>query len=656
VVARGEYLQLEDPSGVDFANPYRSGSDLFGSAGLDLKYRVSSNVTLDATVNPDFGQVELDPSVINLSAFETRYGERRPFFVEGADIFTFGEAGPRGSVGRGPELVYSRRIGRLPRGVLPSEAVFSDTPTGTTIVGAAKVTGRVADGWSLGILEAVTGREVASYTDGDRTEHQLTVEPAANYFVGRLRRQIRGGQTRFGMIGSAVNRDVSGTILADRLHSSAYSAGIDFAHESQDRVWLFTSLLSGSYVAGEVDAITSTQESSTRYYQRPDADHIEVDPAATSLSGFYAMAYAGKQAGSFTMRNGIAFVSPGYEVNDLGFHSDADRVLLDTHYQYTQPEPGPFLRSWSFFGGPDAVWNFAGDRTFANVNLQSSIELLNYWSTSVRFQYDPWNDDDRLTRGGPMARSPSGTSVRLRLNSDGRRAGVGSGSLSWSSDVAGGWSRGVQLNLNARFRETLQIRIGPSYSWSLRTAQYVTRVGDPLATQTFETHYVFADLKQSTLSLETQVNLTFSPTLSLQMYLEPFVSTGDYDALKEFRAPGTFDFLEYGRDVGTVVRTAEGEYRVDPDGDDPAPSFLISDRDFSYRSLLGNAVLRWEWRPGSTLFFVWQQRRVNAINGQEPFGTQPRAGTFNLGRDVGAMFEVAPDNIFMIKVNYWLNP
>ena len=206
VVARGEYLQLEDPSGVNFANPYRSGSDLFGSAGLDLKYRVSSNVTLDATVNPDFGQVELDPSVINLTAFETRYSERRPFFVEGADIFTFGEAGPMGSVGRGPELVYSRRIGRPPRGVLPSEAVFSDTPTATTILGAAKVTGRVADGWSLGILEAVTGREVASYTDGDRTGHQLTVEPAANYFVGRLRRQIRGGQTRFGM-GIITNRN-----------------------------------------------------------------------------------------------------------------------------------------------------------------------------------------------------------------------------------------------------------------------------------------------------------------------------------------------------------------------------------------------------------------------------------------------------------------
>ena len=657
VVARGEYLQLEDPSGVDFANPYRSGSDLFGSAGLDLKYRVSSNVTLDATVNPDFGQVELDPSVINLTAFETRYYERRPFFVEGADIFTFGEAGPRGSVGSGPELVYSRRIGRPPRGVLPSEAVFSDTPTGTTIVGAAKVTGRVADGWSLGILEAVTGREVASYTDGDRTGHQLTVEPAANYFVGRLRRQIRGGQTRFGTIASAVNRDVSGTTLADRLHTSAYSAGIDFAHESQDRVWLFTSLLSGSYVAGEVDAITRTQESSTRYYQRPDADHVEVDPAATSLSGFYAMAYAGKQAGNFTMRNGIAFVSPGYEVNDLGFHSDADRVLLDTHYQYTQPEPGPFLRSWRvILGGPNAIWNFAGDRTYTNINTIGRVEFLNYWGTSVRVLYAPRTDDDRLTRGGPMARSPREFSGNFSVNSDSRRAVVARGNYAWGSDDGGGWSRNVRFNLGARFGETLQVDVGPSYSWSRTAAQYVTKVDDRLAEATYGTRYVFAGIDRNTLSVETRVNLTFSPTLSLQVYLEPFISTGDYGAFKELRAAGTFDFLTYGADIGSAEPDGEGGYDIDPDGDGPAAAFSVSDRDFSYRSLLGNAVLRWEWRPGSTLFFVWQQRRVNAINGQETFGTQRRAGTFNLGRDAGDIFDVAPDNIFMIKVNYWLNP
>jgi hypothetical protein len=656
VVARGEYVELEDPADPSFTNPYRSGSDHFGGVGLDLKYRITSNVTLDATVNPDFGQVELDPSIINLTAFETQFSERRPFFVEGADIFRFGEAGPMGSIGRGPELVYSRRIGRPPTGNTPDDAVYSDIPTATTIAGAAKITGRIGDGWSLGILEAVTARERAPYVDGGRMEDRLTVEPAANYFVGRVRRQINGGQTRFGMITSAVNRDASGTPLEGNLHASAYAGGIDFAHESENRIWLFTGLISGSRVNGSTDAILASQRSSKRYFQRPDASHLELDPTATSLGGFYVMGYAGKQAGNFTMRNGFAAVSPGYEVNDLGFHTNADRILMDTHYQYTQPDPGNVLRSWSFFGGPDAVWNFDGNRTIANVNLQTSLVFLNYWRTTVRYQHDPWNDDDRLTRGGPIARSPSRNSMRLRLNSDGRKAVVGSASYNFSSDAVGGWNRSMQLSVNARFHETLQINIGPSYSWSRVPAQYVTSVSDPLATQTFDARYVFAGLRRSTLSLETRVNLTFSPTLSLQVYAEPFVSTGDFRDLKEFEAPGTFDFLEYGTDVGTVARTAEGDFLVDPDGDDPAPSFVVSDRDFSFRSLLGNSVLRWEWRPGSTLFFVWQQRRVSSLIGHQTPGADDFVGRFDFGRDTGDIFDVAPDNIFMIKMNYWLNP
>ncbi|HSH76748.1 MAG TPA: DUF5916 domain-containing protein, partial [Longimicrobiales bacterium] len=615
VVARGEYLQLESPSDVAFGNPYRSGSDYFGGAGLDLKYRITSNVTLDATVNPDFGQVEVDPSVINLTAFETRYEERRPFFVEGADIFNFGEMGPMGSVGRPPDMFYSRRIGGPPTGSAPSSAVFSDAPSATTILGAAKVTGRMGSGWSLGFLDAVTQGESASFVDADRVAGKVDVEPAANFLVGRARRQIRGGATRFGAVATALNRNVSGTALEGRLHSEAYSGGFDFAHESSDRVWLMTGLVAGSHVAGSPGVIGRTQRSSARYYQRPDADHVEEDPSATSLDGAYVMAYLGKQAGTFTMRNGFAYVSPGFEVNDLGFQSEADRFYLDTHYQYTQHNPGRFLRSWNTAVSPDAKWNSQGERVFANVNAMLNLEFLNYWRSSLRIQVDPWTDDDRLTRGGPMARTPSSFQGRLNVNSDGRRAVTARGTYSWGSNAAGAWDRGMQLNLNARFRETLQVSFGPSYSRSHTTAQYVTRVTDALATSTFGSRYVFADLDRTTLSFDTRVNVTLSPALSLQLYLEPFISVGDYDALKEFRAPDTFDFLTYGEEVGALSRSADGAYDIDPDGAGPAPAFQISDRDFSYRSLIGNAVLRWEWRPGSTLFLVWQQRRISSLTG-----------------------------------------
>jgi hypothetical protein len=260
--------------GATFPNPYRSGSDHFGDVGLDLKYRLAANVTLDATVNPDFGQVALDPSVVNLTAFETRFQEVRPFFVEGADIFNFGEGGPAGSTGRPPQLLYSRRIGRGPQGSTPSQAVFNDGATATTILGAAKVTGRTESGWSLGLLEAVTGEETAHFVDATQAPGEAVIEPMTNYVVGRVRRQLGGGETRFGLIGSAVNRGLSGSGMEDRLHKSAYSGGLDIAHEWSNRTYAISGAVTGSYVSGDPGALARTQLSSTRYYQRPDASWI----------------------------------------------------------------------------------------------------------------------------------------------------------------------------------------------------------------------------------------------------------------------------------------------------------------------------------------------------------------------------------------------
>lgn len=656
-VARGEYLQVATPTGVTFGNPYRSGSDHFGGVGLDLKYRVASNVTLDATVNPDFGQVEVDPSVINLTAFETRFDERRPFFVEGADIFTFGEAGPTGSVGRPPEMFYSRRIGKAPTGSTPSSAVFSDVPVSTTILGAAKATGRLGSGWSLGVMEAVTGGETAAYVDAAQLGGEVEVEPAANHLVGRVRRQIRGGRTRFGVMATAMNRDLGGSPLESRLHNSAYTGGVDFAYDSNDRVWLITGALAASRVSGTASAITRTQQTSAHYFQRPDADHLDLDLNATTLGGYYVMAYVGKQAGTFTMRNGFAYVSPGYEVNDLGFQSDADRILFDTHYQYSQPTPGRFLRSWNVSISPDAKLNTAGDMIFANVNSQVNFELLNYWRSSLRVQVDPWYDDDRLTRGGPMARTPGSWQARVNVNTDNRRSTRLNGSFNYFTDRAGGRSRSIDFGVTARFRETVQLNIGPSYSRSRSMAQYVRRVADANAASTLGARYVFAELDRSTVSLDTRLDVTLSPALSLQLYIEPFVSVGQYRHLKELSAPGVFDFLRYGSDVGTITQNGSGDFDIDPDGAGPSAPFQVRDRDldFSHRSLIGNAVLRWEWRPGSTLFLVWQQRRVNRMTGHS-VGADPWVGNLEFGRDAGDMFEAPADNILMVKVNYWLNP
>ena len=662
LAGRAEYLKPTDPPGITFNNPFRSGSDQFAAVGADFKYRLTSNLTVDATVNPDFGQVELDPSVINLTAYETRYQERRPFFVEGADVFRFGEGGPGGGgTVPAPQLLYSRRIGRPPTGAVPADAVYSDAAPWTTILGAAKVTGQVGDGWSLGIIEAVTAQEVAPYVDSDQRADEAVVEPRTNYLAGRLRRQLRGGDTRFGVMATAVHRNLAETALADRLRSGAYAGGVDFGHEWANRTYQVTGTFQVSHIEGDAGAIRRTQESSARYFQRPDADHLELDPTRSSLSGYYAGATAAKQAGAFGARIAAAAISPGYEVNDLGFQPAADRLVIDTNLSYNQPNPGRLLRQWNVRGSPDAMWNFGGERIFAQVNGNFGWELLNYWGGQVRLVYTPPHADDRLTRGGPLARTVAAYGGWVNLNSDTRRSVVGQVSWEWATDEADSWSHRINTSVSVSASEALEFRLGPTLDWRYESAQFLTSVEDPLATRTFGRRYIFGALDQTTISMEARVNVTFTPELSLQLYLEPFISTGDYDRLMEFERPNAYRFLEYGTDTGTISAAGDGGFNIDPDGagapgSDDAAQFHVPDEDFSYRSLLGNLVLRWEWRQGSTLFLVWQQRRVDARTGHGTGGADPWVGGFDLGRDVDHMFSTRPDNIFVLKASYWLNP
>ncbi len=651
-----EYIYQEPSSQVTFDNPFRSGSDYFGRIGLDLKYRLGTNLTLDATVNPDFGQVEVDPAVINLTAFETRFSERRPFFVEGAGIFTFGRGGPTGSTGRAPQILHSRRIGRRPQGGVSSAAVFSNAPVSTTILGAAKITGKVGNGWSIGLIDAVTGREYAPYVDAAGVDGRSIVEPTTNYLAGRARWDTRAGETQLGMIATAVHRDIGDPGLASRLRSTAYVTGVDLVHEFANRGWKVSSALATSYIEGDPASILVAQVSSSRYLQRPDATHLGVDPTATSMGGFYAMGEINKQAGSFTGRIGTAYLSPGYEVNDLGFQTETERIILDTHFRWSQPRPGSYFRDWSIQGGPDNKWNTTGDLIFSDVNLQFTWEWLNYWGGSVRGAVRPATLDDRLTRGGPMARTPGSVTWRTSLNSDSRKALSFRVRYDGSSDAAGSWRHNGSINFIYRSGEKLELRMGPSLTRSYTQAQYVTSTSDPLATNTFGRRYVFAPIDQTTVALETRLNVTFSPTLTLQVYAQPLISSGDYGGLAEFRAPRTYGFATYGEDIGTSVRQADGDYLIDPDGAGPAPEFTVSDPSFNFRSLLGNAVLRWEWSPGSTLFLVWQQTRAGRIRASEfdEMGALD-VGIFDLGYDTRELFGLRSDNIFLVKVNYWLN-
>jgi hypothetical protein len=626
-------------------NPFRDGSDPFGAAGVDLKYGVTSDLTLNATVNPDFGQVEVDPAVVNLSAFETFFDEKRPFFVEGADKFRFGSSRTYNSTGQ-LRIFHSRRVGRAPqRGLGGPGFSFVEAPTQTTILGAAKLTGRTRGGWSVASLDAVTGREFADYLDASAVGQSAEVEPRSNYFVTRLRRDLRQGATQIGGIVTAVNRDLREPAISRLLRQRAIVGGFDVNHAWGNRRWAFDGSLSGSTIQGSTNAIALAQRSSARYYQRPDAAYLRYDPARTRLDGYQADASLVKLAGlHWTSSLTYQSSSPGYEVNDFGFQNRVDRRTLSELIQYRENKP-KYLQNWDLFAYTNQGWDFGGDLTFNQYALAGDMTMKNFWGGGGSVQWHPSTIDDRLTRGGPLGRIPAGGSGSMYMFTDSRKRTTVNFDYGYSWNNFGGWGYFSDLSISTHPKTQVQFSIGPSISRTHAIAQYVTTSADPLATGTYGNRFVFSGLDQTTVSFSTRLNWTFAPRLSLQLYAQPLVSAGDYHDFKEFIAPRELQFAVYGRDQGTVVTDPSGNVTVDPDGAGPAPAILLGNPDFNFRSLLGNAVLRWEYRAGSTLFFVWQQsRRGLDLNGE-----------FDFGRDYNALIHQSPENVYAIKATWWIS-
>ncbi|HEU0300340.1 MAG TPA: DUF5916 domain-containing protein [Longimicrobium sp.] len=637
-------------------DPFYSQNEATGSVGLDVKMGVTSGLTLTGTVNPDFGQVELDPAVVNLTAFETQFAERRPFFVEGADIFRFGQTQAFNGYGN-PQFFYSRRVGRAPqRRVFPGgDAPFVDEPEQSTILAAAKVSGRTAGGWSVGVMDAVTQREQARYVDAEGLEHATPVEPMTNYFIGRVRRDLNGGATTVGGMVTAVNRDLADDELVPLLRRDAYVGGIDFEHAWARRLWTVSGHVAASRVGGSADAIARTQRSSARYYQRPDAEHLELDPERTSLAGTSA-ALAVQRSGDWDMSVQLRQVTPGWEMNDMGFAPRSDLRSLATFLGRRVPRPNRVFRQYSTAVYTTHAWNTGGDATFADLGLGLNGIFHNLWNAGLNLSYEPETRDDRLTRGGPLAASPASWGVNAYFSSDPRRRLSLSASGYAGGDRAGGADRSASVSLNLRPSASVQASVGSSLSLTRDPDQYLFAAADPAAAETFGTRYVFGRLEQTTASMDLRLDWTFTPTVSLQLFAQPFVAAGDFRDFREFTTPGESRYAVYGRDRGTVCTYQAGGGRVYaiqptlqvdcPAGAENLPGDLlrVDDPDFNVRSLRGNAVLRWEYRPGSALFLVWQQER----SGFEPLGG------FSAGRDVGRLFREPARNVFLLKATYWI--
>ena len=637
----------------DAANPFYAENDVTPNVGFDAKVGLSSNLTLTATVNPDFGQVEADPAVVNLSQFETFFEERRPFFVEGVDIFNYGRTRTN-NVSYRPTFFYSRRIGRSPvRGVGGPGVAYVDSPTQTTIASAAKVSGKVGP-WSVGLLDAVTLEESARYITRDGEQLSTPVEPLSNYLVGRVRRDFRQGGTVVGGIVTAANRRMGSDGLFDPLTASgAYLGGLDFEHRFDERRWTVSGVAAASSVNGDAAFVTRLQNNPQRYYGRPDADHLEVDPTRTSMSGLYSeLSLQRSVEGSWDASLTGNVVTPGFELNDLGFQSRADVATLNYFVGRRDPEPA-WLRQYSVYHYGGAGMNFDGDRVQHYYGFGSYAEFPNRWSAELGLQFTGPQQNDRLTRGGPIAARPTDWGVDLGVSTDDSKTvsgGIGGGyRVEFANDYAGAppeYDQYVGAELTVRPSNALSISVEPEYSRELDTDQFVRFVEAPEAASTFGTRYVFSDIRQEAFSLGLRTNWTFTPDLSLQLYAEPFVLSGRYSNYKEFTTPGSYDFDVYGVARGSATPTtneagAVTGFTIDPgDGGDP---FEVEDVDFNFRSLRGNAVLRWEYRPGSTVFLVWQQLRNESA----------LYDGFGVAEELTEVFRAPVQNVFLVKASYW---
>ncbi len=591
---------------VERGNPLSKATDPTGSAGVDLKYAVRPSLTLTATINPDFGQVEADPAEVNLTAFESFFSERRPFFVEGSGIF---QTEANCDEGCGGGLFYSRRIGRSPRGSADvPDGGYASAPLQSTILGAAKLTGKIG-AFSVGALTAVTARESALIASGALRSRQ-TVEPMTGYSVVRARREFTN-QSAFGFMLTSTNRALDAATRF--LPGQAYTGQLDWDLRIR-RKYAFQGQWAGSSVRGDAEAIDLLQRSNVHSFQRQDSTTLTYDPTRTALNGYGGSASVSKIGGErLRFRSTVSLSSPGFEINDLGFMRRADERSILNWMQVRYETPSKYLRSFRYNLNHWAGWNADGDRLRSGVNVNAHAVFINNWSTGLGGNLNPRAFDDRGTRGGPGVYTNPQRSVWGYLQSDERPAVSGQFFGFVAADGKGSSTLDVNPSLSFRPSSFLKISGGLGLTRNNDQSQWIEKR---------DGRYIFGALRQRTAGIRTRVNYTVTPTLSVQIYAEPFVSAGEYSSFKQ---------LADGRAADYAQRYAPAPYSGNPD--------------FNYRSFRTTNVLRWEYKPGSTLFVVWQQGRERTVG----------RGGFDFSRDFGGIFSSPARNVFLVKWAYWLN-
>ncbi len=632
----------------DKNDPFYKSNQFVTSIGADFKIGIGANLNLDLTVNPDFGQVEVDPAVVNLTAFETFFREKRPFFIEGQSIFNFASGGSSNNWNfnfGNPQLFYSRRIGRAPQGSLPAND-YADFPKETRILGAAKVTGKIGSDLSIGALSAFTQRMFASYFKEGK-KYETEVEPFTHYGVLRTLKEFDDGRHALGFMLTSVNRDLNTPDLQNILSKQAYTFGIDgWTFLDSNKAYVLTGYAVGSYVSGTKNYLIKLQKAPHRYLQRPDATYMRLDSNRTSLSGFYSRVALNKQQGNFYFNAAIGAVSPGFENNDLGFQFHADKINGHLVLGYRWFNPDGLFRKKFLYAAHFRTYDFEGNQLNNGFFTFAFLQFMNYYSINLDGGYGLRTTSRSLTRGGPLAASPAGYWLGINISSDSRKSLIFSAGANTSGDELG--SASVSLNTELEWKPSPQINFSVEPEFSVRNSklQYVSTVNDKFAVNTFGNRYIFGELHQKTLSANIRLNWTFTPAMSLQLFAQPLISVGDYSNFKELSGPATLNYLTYGESGSTIrYNKNENNYTVDPDGNGPANSFNIYNPNFNFKSLRGTLVFRWEVLPGSILYLVWSHDRTNFSD----------PGNFNLGRDFENLLNAESNNVFLAKFTYWLD-
>jgi hypothetical protein len=639
-VVKAETFQ-SDPS-----NPFLSKGRSSGiNGGLDAKIGVTNNMTMDLTVNPDFGQVEADPSEVNLSAYETFFSEKRPFFIEGNNITNFNLGIGDGDVGN-DNIFYSRRIGRKPElNTSLSDTEYSDIPTSTRILGAVKLTGKSKNGLSLGFIESITSlerAEIKTYipSDGTYNKRYENIEPLTNYFVGRVQKDFNNGKTILGGIMTSTIRDLDPS-LNDYMHKAAYTGGIDFTQYFKDKNWMFNLNTAFSDVTGSKKAIENTQESSARYYQRPDKNYALLDTNRTSLSGSGGRMEIMKMNGRWNFMSATTWKSPGFELNDLGYLRQADQILSVLWAGYNQFEPKGFYRNYNINSDIYSVWDFGGNNLGKGLEWNAKINLKNFWHLGTGGSLNTSSFSTDILRGGPKMILPGSINGKFNFSTDNRKKLVAYFYVNGSSGFeksSKNFNTGVEITIKPS--NFLAITISPGFSKSFNELQYVSQT-----TYLNDDRYIFASIDRKTVSASFRVNFNLSPDLTLQYWGQPFVATGKYSNYKYITNP----LADRYNDRFQVYTS--GQISSDPDNfyidenKDGVQDYNFGRPDFNIQYFLSNLVLRWEYNPGSTIFIVWSQTR-DGSNG---------TGTMDLFNNLGELFNEGdnkPHNVFLIKFSY----